>query len=150
MTARYFGETEELLRKYAWYNKNSEEMPWPVGSLKPNDLGLFNALGNVCTWCQESYKVYAPGQKMTNDIEDWQVSTAPDDRVLRGGSFYNHASNLRSAFRFKLCAVDKADLQWNTSVEDFDPLNSVLLYYAQPRGDLSGIQRAASRVMSSN
>ncbi len=102
VTARYFGETEELLRKYAWYNKNSEEMPWPVGSLKPNDLGLFDALGNVCTWCQESYKVYAPGQKMTNDIEDWQVSTAPDDRVLRGGSFYNHASNLRSAFRFKL------------------------------------------------
>jgi hypothetical protein len=37
-TAYYYGETEELLTNYAWYNKNSSEMNWPVGRLKPNDL----------------------------------------------------------------------------------------------------------------
>src|SRR5207237_9923946 len=42
MTSRYFGETEELLPRYAGYAKNSQERAWPVGSLKPNDLGLFD------------------------------------------------------------------------------------------------------------
>ena len=39
-------------------SKNSQEKTWPVGSLKPNDLGLFDVQGNVFTWCQESYKDY--------------------------------------------------------------------------------------------
>jgi formylglycine-generating enzyme required for sulfatase activity len=38
LTARYYGETEELLSRYAWYEKNSQERTWPVGSKKPNDL----------------------------------------------------------------------------------------------------------------
>src|ERR1019366_4493706 len=46
-TSRYYGETEDLLAKYAWYEKNSESKTWPVGSLKPNDLGLFDVQGNV-------------------------------------------------------------------------------------------------------
>ena len=45
VTSRYYGETEELLPKYAWYEKNSKEQTWPVGSLKPNDLGLFDMHG---------------------------------------------------------------------------------------------------------
>ena len=45
VTSRYYGETEELLPKYAWYIKNSQERTWPVGSLKPNDLGLIRRAG---------------------------------------------------------------------------------------------------------
>jgi hypothetical protein len=30
LTSRYFGETEDLLAKYAWYLKNSQEQTWPV------------------------------------------------------------------------------------------------------------------------
>src|SRR5262249_27581781 len=52
-TARYYGETEELLEKYAWYGKNGQGRSWPVGSKKPNDLGMFDMQGNVYTWCQE-------------------------------------------------------------------------------------------------
>ena len=58
VTARYFGETDELLPKYAWYLKNSQNRTWPVGSLKPNDLGLFDVQGNMNSWCQESYEPY--------------------------------------------------------------------------------------------
>ena len=57
VTSRYYGETEELLAKYAWYIKNSKEKTWPVGSLKPNDLGLFDVQGNVFTWCQEATRL---------------------------------------------------------------------------------------------
>jgi hypothetical protein len=58
LTSRYYGETEELLTKYAWYFKNSLEKTWPVGNLKPNDLGWFDAHGNVYAWCQERYLRY--------------------------------------------------------------------------------------------
>ena len=72
LTSRYYGETEELLPKYAWYNKNSQERTWPVGSLKPNDLGLFDVQGNVYTWCQESFKAISSEKerKSAEDKED--------------------------------------------------------------------------------
>ena len=101
VTSRYFGETEELLPKYAWYTKNSKEQTWPVGSLKPNDLGLFDVQGNVFTWCQESYKVYptGKGEEAAEDKEDSLVISPTQSRVLRGGSFFIKASYVRSANR---------------------------------------------------
>jgi formylglycine-generating enzyme required for sulfatase activity len=100
LTARYFGETDEVLPKYARYDKTSQEKTWPVGSLKPNDLGLFDAQGNVFTWCQERFKPYPEGNKATEDTEDELVVSSTDGRVLRGGSFLTPASYTRSAFRF--------------------------------------------------
>jgi formylglycine-generating enzyme required for sulfatase activity len=101
LTSRYHGETEELLPKYAWYSKNSQARTWPVGSLKPNDLGLFDAQGNVYTWCQERYLYYPQNQaeKVIEDKEDILSINTQTSRVLRGGSFGNPASSVRSAFR---------------------------------------------------
>jgi formylglycine-generating enzyme required for sulfatase activity/tRNA A-37 threonylcarbamoyl transferase component Bud32 len=59
VTSRPYGETAELLDKYGWYYDNARERTWPVGSKKPNDLGLFDMHGNVYTWCQERYRDYA-------------------------------------------------------------------------------------------
>jgi formylglycine-generating enzyme required for sulfatase activity len=99
VTARYYGETEELLPKYAWYIENSQERTWPVGSLKPNDLGFFDVQGNVFTWCQESYNPYPQSKKPSKDAEDDLVIVSTQDRVLRGGSFFNVATRVRSACR---------------------------------------------------
>jgi len=100
LTCRYFGETDELLAKYAWYNNNSQEQTWPVGSLKPNDLGLFDVQGNVWTWGQESKKGYPQGAEAAEDKEDGLEIVATTSRVLRGGSFNSLASFVRSASRF--------------------------------------------------
>jgi len=105
-TPRYFGETEELLPKYAWYNKNSQEKTWPVGSLKPNDFGLFDVQGNVNTWCTERYKAYDP--KRHDDREDDLVIVSTNSRVLRGGSFFDHASFVRSANRHNNVAANRS------------------------------------------
>jgi formylglycine-generating enzyme required for sulfatase activity len=104
VTRRYYGETEELLPKYAWYQKNSQdqhwfERTWPVGSLKPNEFGLFDLQGNVFTWCQESYKRYLQGDEAIEDKEDDLVVVSTQYRVLRGGSFLDLASYVRSAYR---------------------------------------------------
>jgi serine/threonine protein kinase/formylglycine-generating enzyme required for sulfatase activity len=62
VTSRYYGESEELLEKYAWYVKNSAQRTWPVGTLKPNDFGLFDMHGQVEVWCQDEYMDYGPVQ----------------------------------------------------------------------------------------
>ena len=50
ITSRYYGDSTDLLDKYAWYQANSQDHAWPCGSLLPNDLGLFDMLGNVFEW----------------------------------------------------------------------------------------------------
>ena len=104
LTSRYYGETEELLPKYAWYFRNSREKTRPVGGLKPNDLGLFDTLGNVFTWCQERESFKDNLQGKTEDIEDKEDTCSINDeegRVLRGGSFHYLASGLRCASRYR-------------------------------------------------
>jgi formylglycine-generating enzyme required for sulfatase activity len=109
LTSRYFGETEDLLPKYAWYTKNSQEKTQPVGSLKPNDLGLFDVQGNVYTWCQERYKGYpqGKGEEPEDDKEDIISINNLNGRVLRGGSFDDRASLVRSAGRVNNVPMDR-------------------------------------------
>jgi serine/threonine protein kinase/formylglycine-generating enzyme required for sulfatase activity len=101
-TARYFGETGDLLQKYAWYEPNSKERVWPVGMLKPNDLGLLDVQGNVYTWCQEGYQEYPTdqGNQSYEDKEDIFGINTSTPRMLRGGCWYYRPPILRSAYRF--------------------------------------------------
>jgi formylglycine-generating enzyme required for sulfatase activity len=108
VTSWYFGESEELLPKYGWYSKNSEDRAaaclrtWPVGSKKPNDLGFFDMHGNVMCWCQERAEQYPQNQVegTVDDKEDRLVIEITDNHVLRGGSFDRPAVELRSAARY--------------------------------------------------
>jgi formylglycine-generating enzyme required for sulfatase activity len=75
---------------------------WPVGSLKPNDLGFFDAHGNAFTWCQETFKEDYPvnkGDEAAEDQEDGLAVNGTESRVLRGGSFDNQPSYVRSSYR---------------------------------------------------
>ena len=110
VTSRYYGETEELLPKYGWYNKNGRDRSWPVGSKKPNDLGLFDVHGNVFTWCQERIKAY-PKSKENEAYEDEEdiLSISLDNRLLRGGSYDVSASIMRSAFRIGVVPTYRSD-----------------------------------------
>jgi eukaryotic-like serine/threonine-protein kinase len=102
VTSRYYGETEELLAEYGWYQKNSKQRTWPAGGKKPNDLGLFDMHGNVFNWCQESYQgaysVRTEGGRI-EDKEDSLYIIPTNSRVLRGGSFFTPASYVRCAYR---------------------------------------------------
>jgi formylglycine-generating enzyme required for sulfatase activity len=104
VTSRYYGETEELLDRYARYagNSDSREMLRP-GSLKPNDLGLFDMLGNAREWCQGHISPYPAGrQGEPLSDSDLAGSDTIEDRVsyvLRGGAFGARAGQVRSASR---------------------------------------------------
>jgi formylglycine-generating enzyme required for sulfatase activity len=108
LTSRYYGETAELLPKYAWYDKNSQEKTWPVGSLKPNDWGLFDVQGNVFTWCQERYNSYPQSKvRALEDKEDINSINNSESRVLRGGSFFFESSSVRSSSRSNYVPADR-------------------------------------------
>jgi formylglycine-generating enzyme required for sulfatase activity len=105
LTSRYFGETEELLGRYAWYTKNSQDKKMlPPGSLRPNDLGLFDMLGNAAEWCQNGAALYPlTGGDAISDLEDNRDIMGIYNelgRVLRGGAFTNRPRILRSADRY--------------------------------------------------
>jgi eukaryotic-like serine/threonine-protein kinase len=99
-TSRCYGETANLQTQYGWNWDNTPEQTQPVGTLKPNDWGLFDMQGNVAHWCQERHKPYATEQgKLINDVEDSLDIMSTDKRVLRGGSFLYAAGTVRSADR---------------------------------------------------
>ncbi|MBI3408861.1 MAG: SUMF1/EgtB/PvdO family nonheme iron enzyme [Planctomycetes bacterium] len=110
LTARYYGETEELLSYYAWYQKNSQDQTWPVAILKPNEFGLFDVLGNACTWCQESFHQYlgVKGDQAVEDKEDILTVSPTALRVMRGGAYRALGSVVRSASRFGQTPRDRS------------------------------------------
>jgi hypothetical protein len=82
------------------YRENAQEKTWPVGSLKPNDFGLFDMQGNVFTWCQERYKDNPQSKAgIFEDNEDIYSININEGRLLRGDSFYDRASLVRSSYR---------------------------------------------------
>src|SRR5262249_8799330 len=97
-TAWSCGGAEDVLGKYAWFEGNSLSRSGPVGTLKPNDVGLFDLHGNVWEWCQEAAE--REGQEaIREDIS----------RVLRGGSCGDQASDVRSASRDGGLPADRFD-----------------------------------------
>jgi len=101
VTSRYYGLTTNLLSKYAWYLENFEKRSWPVGRLKPNDFGLFDMHGNARECCHGrhgSYVVNATEQAVA-DAPEMESVQNNQRRVLRGGSFNNRMSTVRSANR---------------------------------------------------
>jgi formylglycine-generating enzyme required for sulfatase activity len=102
VTARPYGETEALLRRYAWYLANSANRGMlAVGSLRPNDLGLFDLLGNALEWCQDSRVPYpaSAGDGVVEDVEDTKEVKDNLSRDFRGGSFRHRAAEVRCADR---------------------------------------------------
>ncbi len=101
-TRWHFGDIQSQLEHYGVCGDNAVSWPLAVAGRKPNDFGLFDMHGNVAEWCQDLYQAYPVGVARTSPTPP---STGPIvdhlPRVLRGGSFQDVATRVRSAARFK-------------------------------------------------
>ena len=65
----------------AWYSSNSEGEAHPVGTKKPNQLGIYDMSGNAIEWCYDYYANYGTGE-LTNPVHG-----SGNYKVYRGGDF---------------------------------------------------------------
>jgi formylglycine-generating enzyme required for sulfatase activity len=102
-TGKYcFGDDDQQLENYAWYDKNSENKTHPVGAKLPNAWGLYDMHGNVWEWCADDWTDNYEGAPTDASIwiKDIKNYEAPETiKLLRGGSWINYAQNCRSACR---------------------------------------------------
>ena len=71
----------------AWYAKNSDGSPHPVGLLKPNELGIYDMSGNIWEWCSNTKRPY-PCDTINAELKF-------ESKVLRGGTFGNRVESVR-------------------------------------------------------
>ncbi len=77
-----------------WYNVTSQGHTRMVGMLGSNDWGLKDMSGNVWEFCQDWYGDYPFGA-----VTDPTGPVSGKNHIIRGGSWYNDDSSLRSACR---------------------------------------------------
>jgi formylglycine-generating enzyme required for sulfatase activity len=104
-TARFSGATETLLDRYACYLQNSGEQTFPAGSLKPNDAGLFDMLGNVWECCQPDIGTHAIPPAPNFDADRPIAVFGRDAGITKGGSYLYLGGLVRSARRYQISPV---------------------------------------------
>src|SRR5262249_6730121 len=95
------GYSLDLAGRYDCFGINSKSRIWPVGQKRPNDLGLFDCMGELFVWCGERWLAYP--QRATAlpfvDSEDLLAVDGSVSRVVRGGVFLLPATLARSTSR---------------------------------------------------
>ncbi|MCA9130019.1 MAG: SUMF1/EgtB/PvdO family nonheme iron enzyme [Planctomycetales bacterium] len=93
----HYGDNESQLGKYAWFDDNAwdigEKYAHEVGRKLPNRWGLYDMAGNTWEWTADTFADYP-----SSAVTDPHV-LGGSFRVVRGGSFYDVASDCRSANR---------------------------------------------------
>lgn len=81
----------DYLEEIAWFHGNSGSSLHSVGKKKPNELGVYDIIGNVCVWCLDWYRPrYYRNSPKFNPAGGKSGKT----KVLRGSDFVTLDCNI--------------------------------------------------------
>ncbi len=103
-SAYCFGNDEQVLGEYGWYDGNSGGRAHPVGEKLPNAWGLHDMHGNVWEWVQDWYD---EAYYKSSPKADPPGPSTGSLRVSRGGGWDSAPRLLRSAFRDNISPGDR-------------------------------------------
>jgi formylglycine-generating enzyme required for sulfatase activity len=103
-TEFFFGDSDETLSDYAWWEGNArlvgENYAHVVGQKLPNAFGLFDIIGNSREWCEDWYDSSYYETSPANDPTGPAVgSGGGPGHLIRGGDARGSAFGCRSAKR---------------------------------------------------
>jgi serine/threonine protein kinase/formylglycine-generating enzyme required for sulfatase activity len=109
LTSRPFGDSKELLPRFAWFvPREGEQCTTRVGELRPNPWGFFDLLGNVEEWTSDvvpfnetlERRILISARKSLNRNPSVAVYAKTWDQAsLYGGSYNNSTRMIRAASR---------------------------------------------------
>ena len=100
---------ENTLIEYAVYARNAKGQTAEVMTKQPNDLGLYDMSGNIWEWVEDCW--HGNYENAPVDGTAWlQDSDKCNERVVRGGSWYNAEMFLRTSNRHKNNAANRANM----------------------------------------
>ena len=90
-------EIQRYYEKIAWIHSNSDNKSHEVGSMPPNELGLYDIAGNAMEWCWDWYALYK-----ADPLENPKGPPTGDERIIRGGAWSYDTEYCRPTYRHKL------------------------------------------------
>jgi formylglycine-generating enzyme required for sulfatase activity len=100
-TTYSWGDDPKMASEYAWFFDNSSGSYQKVGTKKPNPWGLYDLHGNVLEWCLDFYTDDYFQRLDTALVNPLIVPLKKHSRTVKGGSFEDDVTALRSAARRK-------------------------------------------------
>ena len=95
---KFFDADTAYIDRYVVYSKNSQNKTQEPAAVEANPFGLKNMLGNVMEYCSDWYAADAYS-KLTDGVKDPKGPSSGEEHVVRGGQYFDDASDLRSAAR---------------------------------------------------
>ena len=99
---KYSGSND--VDEVAWYDGNSGVETHPVGTKKPNELGIYDMSGNVWEWCDDRYTPIEP-TSVSFHVDrggSWDVNARRGCRVWDRSWDYSDSKSLGIGFRLAL------------------------------------------------
>jgi formylglycine-generating enzyme required for sulfatase activity len=99
----------------AWFNRNSDDHPHPIGRKQSNDLDIFDMSGNVEEWCND---FYGTNYGSKTNADNPQGPPGGRSHVVRGGSFASNAIEINITRRAAYLPETKTNSLGFRLVED--------------------------------